>query len=79
MRAIQAADSPGVHPPHFDEFIELHGDRTFRDDGAIVGGIASLGGRPVTVIGTQKAETRKRISRATSECRTLKGIAKPYD
>jgi acetyl-CoA carboxylase carboxyl transferase subunit alpha len=48
----------------FDEFIELHGDRTFRDDGAIVGGIASLGGRPVTVIGTQKGrDTKENIAR----------------
>ena len=48
----------------FDEFIELHGDRTFRDDGAIVGGIADLGGRPVTVIGTQKGrDTKENIAR----------------
>lgn len=48
----------------FDEFIELHGDRTFRDDGAIVGGIASLRGRPVTVIGTQKGrDTKENIAR----------------
>lgn len=38
----------------FDEFIELHGDRRYRDDAAIVGGIARLAGRPVTVIGHQK-------------------------
>ncbi len=48
----------------FDEFIELHGDRTFRDDGAIVGGIANLAGRPVTVIGTQKGrDTKENIAR----------------
>ena len=35
----------------FDEFMELHGDRYFRDDPAIVGGIAYLDGQPVTVIG----------------------------
>ncbi|MGY3749489.1 acetyl-CoA carboxylase carboxyltransferase subunit alpha [Vagococcus acidifermentans] len=38
----------------FDEFIECHGDRYFSDDKAVVGGIASLAGRPVTVIGIQK-------------------------
>ncbi|MDR0922627.1 MAG: acetyl-CoA carboxylase carboxyl transferase subunit alpha [Lactobacillales bacterium] len=38
----------------FDDFIEFHGDRNFRDDSAVVGGIASLDGRPVTVIGIQK-------------------------
>ncbi len=48
----------------FDEFIEFHGDRAFRDDGAIVGGIAGLGGRPVTVIGTQKGrDTKENIAR----------------
>ncbi|SFE63653.1 acetyl-coa carboxylase alpha subunit [Trichococcus pasteurii] len=38
----------------FEDFIEFHGDRRFGDDPAIVGGIASLDGRPVTIIGTQK-------------------------
>ncbi|HBR25038.1 MAG TPA: acetyl-CoA carboxylase carboxyl transferase subunit alpha, partial [Firmicutes bacterium] len=38
----------------FDDFIELHGDRRFKDDSAIVGGLALLGDRPVTVIGHQK-------------------------
>jgi acetyl-CoA carboxylase carboxyl transferase subunit alpha len=48
----------------FDEFIEFHGDRAFRDDGAIVGGIACLGERPVTVIGTQKGrDTKENIAR----------------
>jgi len=41
----------------FDGFIEFHGDRLFADDGAIVGGIASLDGMPVTVIGIQKGHT----------------------
>lgn len=40
----------------FDDFMELHGDRHFADDGAIVGGIARLEGRPVTVIGIQKGK-----------------------
>lgn len=43
----------------FEDFIELHGDRTFRDDGAIVGGIALLDGQPVTVIGQQKGKSIK--------------------
>ncbi|HEX9634830.1 MAG TPA: acetyl-CoA carboxylase carboxyltransferase subunit alpha [Candidatus Limnocylindria bacterium] len=38
----------------FDGFVELHGDRSFRDDPAIVGGPALLNGRPVMVIGHQK-------------------------
>lgn len=43
----------------FDNFIELHGDRKYGDDQAIVGGIASLHGMPVTVIGQQKGRTTK--------------------
>jgi len=38
----------------FDDFDELHGDRHFGDDKAIVGGIARLDGRPVMVIGEEK-------------------------
>ncbi len=40
----------------FDDFIELHGDRHFGDDGAIVGGIGFLAGQAVTVIGIQKGK-----------------------
>ena len=48
----------------FDEFTELHGDRTFRDDGAIVGGLALFEGLPVTVIGPQKGrDTKEDIAR----------------
>lgn len=43
----------------FTDFIELHGDRTFMDDAAIVGGIAALNGQPVTVIGHQRGKTTK--------------------
>lgn len=43
----------------FDDFFELHGDRNFRDDGAITGGLALLDGRPVTVIGQQKGKNTK--------------------
>jgi len=38
----------------FDDFVEMHGDRAFGDDAAIVGGPALLGGQPVMVIGHQK-------------------------
>ncbi|QUR95277.1 acetyl-CoA carboxylase carboxyltransferase subunit alpha [Macrococcoides canis] len=48
----------------FDDFMEFHGDRNFRDDSAIVGGIASYQGRPVTVIGHQRGkETKDNIYR----------------
>ena len=43
----------------FDDFMEFHGDRYFKDDGAIVGGIATFKGIPVTVIGQQKGKTTK--------------------
>ena len=43
----------------FDDFIELHGDRNYGDDHAIVGGLARLDGTPVVVIGTQKGRTTK--------------------
>ena len=41
----------------FEDFIELHGDRNYKDDRAIVGGIATLQGRPVTVIAIQRGQT----------------------
>lgn len=48
----------------FTEFIELHGDRHFRDDPALVGGIALLEGQPVTVLGHQKGrDTKDNIAR----------------
>jgi acetyl-CoA carboxylase carboxyl transferase alpha subunit len=48
----------------FEEFVELHGDRTYRDDPAIVGGPALLDGRPVMVIGHQKGiDTESNIFR----------------
>lgn len=48
----------------FDDFIEMHGDRRFGDDKAIVAGIATLNNKPVTVIGIEKGEnTKERIER----------------
>lgn len=43
----------------FDDFMEFHGDRYCKDDGAIVGGIASFHGMPVTVIGQEKGKNTK--------------------
>ena len=43
----------------FDDFIEFHGDRYYKDDGAIVGGISTFKGMPVTVIGQQKGKNTK--------------------
>ena len=48
----------------FTEFQELHGDRAFADDHALVGGLARLQGRPVLVIGHQKGrDTREKLYR----------------
>ncbi|MBS5949137.1 MAG: acetyl-CoA carboxylase carboxyl transferase subunit alpha [Clostridium sp.] len=43
----------------FENFYELHGDRLFKDDKSIVGGIAFLNNRPVTIIGVQKGKDLK--------------------
>lgn len=43
----------------FDDYMEFHGDRYFKDDGAVIGGIASFHGIPVTVIGQEKGKTTK--------------------
>lgn len=43
----------------FTDFLEVHGDRLFGDDQAIVGGIAKLDGRPVTIVGHQKGKDTK--------------------
>ena len=48
----------------FTEFVELHGDRMYADDGAIVAGLARLSGRGVVIIGHQKGrDTNEKISR----------------
>ncbi|TMG56887.1 MAG: acetyl-CoA carboxylase carboxyltransferase subunit alpha [Chloroflexi bacterium] len=54
----------------FDHFQELHGDRSFRDDPAIVGGIAELDGRPVIVVGQQKG--------SSTEENILRNFGMPY-
>lgn len=46
-------------PYIFDSFIELHGDRNFRDDPAMIGGIGYLNGRAVTVVGQQRGKDTK--------------------
>lgn len=55
----------------FSEFQELHGDRKFRDDAAIIGGLARFRGQPVLVIGQQKGRgTKEKMKRNF-------GMAKP--
>jgi acetyl-CoA carboxylase carboxyl transferase subunit alpha len=55
----------------FTDFEELHGDRAFKDDAAIVGGVARLEGQPVMVIGQQKGRDTK------SKIRRNFGMARP--
>jgi len=51
-------------PLIFDDFQELHGDRAFSDDGAIVGGIANFRGKSVMVVGHQKGrDTKEKLKR----------------
>ena len=53
LNIIRHKNRPTVRdyiPMIFDEFFECHGDRLYADDRAIIGGVASLGGTPVTVI-----------------------------
>ncbi|ALP53127.1 acetyl-CoA carboxylase subunit alpha [Candidatus Tenderia electrophaga] len=48
----------------FTDFEELHGDRAYADDAAIVGGVARLDGNPVMIIGQQKGrDTREKVKR----------------
>ncbi|TAM72700.1 acetyl-CoA carboxylase carboxyltransferase subunit alpha [bacterium] len=47
-----------------DEFVELHGDRAFRDDAAVIGGVGRLGGRRVMVLAQQKGrDTKENVRR----------------
>lgn len=56
MERPQACDYMDVI---FDYFVEAHGDRAFRDDPAIIGGVAFLDGQPVTVIAGHKGRNMK--------------------
>lgn len=60
----------------FDDFMEFHGDRQFADDGAVVGGIAMLEGRPVTVVGIQKGHTLEENVNCNFGCPNPEGYRK---
>ena len=67
---VQLARAPGrpttldVLEKAFQDFIELHGDRAFADDPAIVGGLAYLEGEKVVVVGHQKGrDTKENLQR----------------
>lgn len=62
VKAVRKVDRPQAldYMEHiFDYFVEAHGDRAFRDDPAIIGGIAFLDGQPVTVIAEHKGKDIK--------------------
>lgn len=54
VRKVQRPSALDYMEHIFDYFVEAHGDRSFRDDPAIVGGIGFLDGQPVTVIAEHK-------------------------
>ena len=60
----------------FDDFYELHGDRVMEDDLAMIGGIASFNGQPVTVIATDKGTTPQERSARHFGCPTPAGYRK---
>ncbi|MGA2510098.1 MAG: acetyl-CoA carboxylase carboxyltransferase subunit alpha [Candidatus Acidiferrales bacterium] len=48
----------------FEEFSEIHGDRNFADDAALITGMARFGGQPVLIVGNQKGrDTKQRLAR----------------
>lgn len=59
-----------------DSFIELHGDRRFGDDGAIVGGVALLNGRPVTIIAMERGTTIEERMKRHFGCPAPEGYRK---
>ena len=62
VKAVRRVERPQAidYMEHiFDYFVEAHGDRAFRDDPAIIGGIAFLDGQPVTVVAEHKGKDIK--------------------
>lgn len=59
VRKVERASALDYMEHIFDSFVEAHGDRTFRDDPAIIGGIGFLDGQPVTVIAEHKGKDIK--------------------
>lgn len=62
VKAVRSVDRAGALDyieVIFDKFVESHGDRAFRDDRAIIGGIGFIGNQPVTVIAGNKGKNMK--------------------
>lgn len=60
----------------FTDFEEIHGDRAFADDAAIITALARFNGRPVAIIGHQKARDTKEKYVVTLACQDLKVTVK---
>lgn len=60
----------------FDGFMEMHGDRLYRDDPAVIGGIAMFHGMPVTVIGHKKGKTTQEQIRCNFGMASPEGFRK---
>ena len=79
MELIHNKNRPTVNdyiPMIFDEFYELHGDRCFGDDPAILGGIGKFSGIPVTVIGEVKGRDLEENRKANFGCPHPEGYRK---
>lgn len=59
-----------------DDFVELHGDRRYGDDGAIVGGVGMLNGMPVTAIAMERGDTIEERIKRHFGCPTPEGYRK---
>jgi acetyl-CoA carboxylase alpha subunit len=62
----------------FTEFSELHGDRLYADDNAVVGGFAKLDGRKVVVRAPKRVVTPRKTSAAILARRTPRATARPF-
>src|SRR4029453_11987647 len=60
----------------FGNLVEIHGDRKFADDPAIVGGFATTQGMPVALAGRKKDGASRKKCAGTSECPAPKGTAR---
>lgn len=59
-------------------FTEIHGDRTFGDDKAMIGGMGQINGQTFMIIGQQKEKTPKKDNTVALECRIQKVTVKRY-
>lgn len=75
-RGSQRPSAGGYMKMLVDDFIELHGDRRFGDDPAIVAGIGFLNGEPVTVIAMERGDTIEDRMRRKFGCPTPEGYRK---